>query len=132
MEKAIGKMKEDWSGMVFELVTYRETGVKILSSVDDIQLLLDDHLIKALTMLGSPYIKPLETEAREWSNRLQMIQEIMDEWLRVQATWLYLEPIFGSEDIIAQMPEEGRKFSIVDGHWRDIMAITVSVLVLFD
>ena len=102
-----------------------------MSSVDEIQLLLDDHVIKALTMLGSPYIKPLEAEAREWSARLQMIQEILDEWLKVQATWLYLEPIFGSEDIIAQMPEEGRKFGIVDGHWRDIMQITVSLLILF-
>jgi len=34
-------------------------------------------------MLGSPYIKPLEQEAREWSARLQMIQEILDEWLKV-------------------------------------------------
>ncbi len=121
LEKAMKKMQNDWEPTLFVTSKYKDTGMQILASVDEIQAQLDDHIVKTQTMKANPFIKPFEREIKLWEDKLLLIQNIIDEWLRVQQNWMYLEPIFASEDINQQMPEEGRLFTLVDRNFRDIM-----------
>eukprot|EP00002_Diphylleia_rotans_P005088 TRINITY_DN140_c1_g1_i4.p1 TRINITY_DN140_c1_g1~~TRINITY_DN140_c1_g1_i4.p1 ORF type:complete len:4263 (+),score=965.99 TRINITY_DN140_c1_g1_i4:204-12992(+) len=124
LEKTLDKMQSEWSDISFDTAPYRETGTSILRALDDIYILLDDHIVKTQTMRSSPFIKPFEERVRNWEALLNRLQEVLDEWIACQKSWLYLEPIFGSEDILRQMPTEGTRFQQVNMEWRKIMATT--------
>ena len=133
LERTLDKMQKDWTGVVFERKAWRETGSYILNATDEIQILLDDQVVKAMAMKASPYIGPFEDRAKQWEKTLLTIQEVLDSWLKCQNGWLYLEPIFGSDDIMQQMPTEGRKFKTVDVQYRKMMEklkITADVVVV--
>ena len=49
------------------------------------------------------------------------LQEVLDVWIKVQSNYLYLEPIFHSEDITKKLPTEAAEFTKIDKMWRDAM-----------
>lgn len=124
----IGKIITKFRLLIFEIIStlilHSDSDTYILAALDDIQALLDDHILKSQSMRGSPFIAALGEAATSWEDKLVSMQDIMDVWMSVQSTWMYLEPIFSSEDIMRQMPVEGRNFKAVDRTWRKIMANT--------
>lgn len=61
------KMMEDWDSINFNLIVYRDLGINILFFVDDIQIILDDQIVKIQIMRGSFFIKSFEVEIKVWS-----------------------------------------------------------------
>ena len=100
-------MTKEWEGQEFRCVPYKDTGTYVLGGSDEAQALLDDQIVKAQGMCASPFVKPFEADAKALSATLNTLHDMLDNWLKCQQTWLYLEPIFSSEDIVKQMPEEG-------------------------
>ena len=118
------KMEDEWVGQEFNCMPYKETGTFILGGTDEIQNILDDQIVKVQAMSASPFAKPFKDRVTDLERSLSTLQDLLDNWLKCQGTWLYLEPIFSSEDIVKQMPAEGEKFRFVDNSWRDLMQLT--------
>lgn len=119
----MSKMKEDWKELEFTTTEMEGKNSPILSgeAVEILQQTLDEHIIKTQTMKGSPFAKFMLPDIEAWEKMLMSTSDNLDIWLSVQQVWMALEPVFSSEDIIQQMPKEGRIFKKVDLMWDKLM-----------
>ncbi|KAG3085473.1 Dynein heavy chain 1, axonemal [Phytophthora cactorum] len=122
VEQALRTMKAAWETVDLQIIAYRETGTYVIKGVDEIQAILDEHVTMTQAMMFSTFKGPFEEEIIEWNSTLQLISEVLEEWLAVQRNWLYLQPIFESPDINKQLPAEGKRFASVDKNWRQTLA----------
>nr|XP_034961987.1 dynein heavy chain 1, axonemal isoform X3 [Zootoca vivipara] len=121
IEHALDKMEHEWEYILFNVVPYKETETFILKSPDEASQLLDDHIVMTQSMSFSPFKKPFEERINTWENKLKMTQDVLEEWLTCQRSWLYLEPIFSSEDINRQLPVESKRYQTMERSWKKIM-----------
>lgn len=112
--------------------SYKESKLPILTALDDIQVVLDDHIVKALTMRGSVFVKPYENEVKTFYEKILRINKTIDALGKVQSQWLYLLPIFSSKDIVTQMPEEGLLFREVNDTYKRFMDQVVKEPLVFE
>jgi len=59
IEQIMAKQRRDWDEVVAEFKSWKDTGTFTVSgaTMDEVQALLDDQLVKTQTMKGSPYAK---------------------------------------------------------------------------
>jgi dynein heavy chain len=122
IEASLDKMSNEWESMFLVTADYRDTGTSVLKSLDEIFQQLDDHIVMTQAMSFSPFKKPFEDRIATWEQGLKLASEILEAWIACQRSWLYLEPIFGNEDIKKQLPLEAKRFATVDRNWRKYMA----------
>jgi len=125
--KILEEMEEEWKEVEIKLKDWKDTKTYVIQGdcVDDIQTILEDHIIKTQTMKGSASAKVYEARINSWERDLIYFRDTLDVWLKVQSNWLYLQPIFLSPDIKKELQAEAEKFVRIDKKWRDLMGNTL-------
>ena len=121
IEKTLDALEAEWNAKEFKLLRYKD--IYLLTHAEDLQLQVDDNIMKVQTLRSSPFVAPFRDRVMNWEKNLRQITDLINEWVRVQKYWLYLEPIFGAKDMSSQMQAEAKKFSEVDADIRKMVAI---------
>lgn len=127
IERSIKELDSIWSSMKFILAKYNKSVVDkghILGSVDEINALLDDHIMQLQGMSASRNIGPFMSAVQLLEKQLSAMSEIIYLWVNAQRKWLYLDSIFILSDIKVQLPEEARLFEKLDKVYTKIMKST--------
>ena len=90
-------MKEDWQAVHFNFVPYKDTDLSILSAIDDVQVLLDDHIVKTTTMKNSPFIAPFEKDINDWDHTLVCIL-LFETSKKSDGEWQIVLQNYGQKD----------------------------------
>ena len=111
---------------------HKQTGTYIITGVDELMQTLDEKLTLLVVMKQNPNIKPIKQDVEKTEVRLKGYQDMFEDWVKCQRDWIYLEPIFGSEEIKVELPEPSKWFEEVDSKWRQIMNYVKSNNLIFE
>lgn len=118
----LSEVKKRWEDISFTVVQYREIKDRyIITDVEDLVTQLEDDTMNVSTMMGSKFVAEVKNDVEQMERKLVYLAYVIDEWLKFQRQWMYLENIFNAEDIIKQLPAEAKMFQLVDKQWKEHM-----------
>ena len=122
-EKTLDLIEEEWEKKQMPLEDFKIPNSYIITSnqLDEIQTTLEEHIIKIQTMKGSQHAQVYKERIVRIEKNLILIEDTFDVWLKVQTLWIYLEPIFTSEDIMKSLPKEGSRFRDINKEFLEFM-----------
>eukprot|EP01012_Entosiphon_sulcatum_P023115 TRINITY_DN280_c0_g1_i7.p1 TRINITY_DN280_c0_g1~~TRINITY_DN280_c0_g1_i7.p1 ORF type:complete len:2218 (+),score=554.82 TRINITY_DN280_c0_g1_i7:76-6729(+) len=114
----------EWEDKELVFGEFKHRGPIILKGEDTnaIKEMLEESQLQLGSMLASRYVAPFREEVNGWMVKLTMVSETISLWMEVQATWMYLEAVFAGGDIMKQLPQEAKRFAMIDKQWVKIMA----------
>lgn len=119
MEKSLKEFAETWNTMLFEYLPHPRRNVSLLKVSEELIEVLEDNQVQLQNMLSSKFVGHFYDEVMDWQAKLNTADRVINVWLEVQRIWAYLEAIFiGSDDIRTQLPEDTRRFEILDGEFK--------------
>jgi dynein heavy chain len=128
MEKILSELDATWKTMEFTFEPMEGGDISLIKASEELVETLEDNQVMLQNLMTSKYVAHFLEVISKWQSTLSTVDMILTLWREVQQTWSHLENIFkGSEDIRTQLPEDTKRFDIIDERYRALMKESVNV-----
>ncbi|CAM39085.2 putative dynein heavy chain [Leishmania braziliensis MHOM/BR/75/M2904] len=112
-----------WKDQELHFSEFKHRGPIILKGDDTtvIREALEESSLAVNSMLSSRYCAFMRENIQGFLQKLVKVSETISLWTEVQFTWQYLEAVFAGGDIMKQLPQEAKRFAMIDKQWQKIM-----------
>lgn len=112
-----------WKDQELHFSEFKHRGPIILKGDDTsaIREALEESSLAVNSMLSSRYCAFMRENIQGFLQKLVKVSETIGLWTEVQFTWQYLEAVFAGGDIMKQLPQEAKRFAMIDKQWTKIM-----------
>lgn len=122
----LDELKALWDQTSFNTKVYKENrpDVFILTGdgIEDMFTALDESMANIAMILGNRYVAAMRDKAEHWKKDLNTINSALEQWVKLQKTWQYLETILLSgAEIRRALGKEVAQFEKVDLFFRKLM-----------
>ncbi|CAD8044294.1 unnamed protein product [Paramecium primaurelia] len=130
VEKRLNEMFDKLSIIELELQVYKDTF--IFKNYEDVMAQLDEQLNVLNILKAQPHAKFVIIKAGQLENKILLIQDTLDQVMKCQKHWIYLDPIFASDDIKQKLKQETLDFKRIDQSYKNYMIILNKNKLLWD
>ena len=110
-ESLLSEIKDFWSQTKIQTESYKDRlDNYVISDTREIEEGIEEHMLIIEKLRKNFFLEHILVEVEEWKEKLETMKTVLGLWLASQKSWLELLPIFGSEKIQDNLPDQFENF----------------------
>ncbi|XP_048509709.1 dynein axonemal heavy chain 7-like [Athalia rosae] len=114
LQNQLAAMIDEWNPLILRTAPVANTDLRTLVESDEVEILLEEQLIKIDEMRSSYFVRPIDREVKNFRSTLMTIGKTLERWIALQNRWLDLRPVFTSRGIRSELSRESRLYETVE------------------
>jgi dynein heavy chain, axonemal len=95
----------------------------VLRGLEDLMTIFEEYTLKIVSLKQNVFAKVFSERIFKIEKEFRTIVDVLEEWIKTQKSWIYLEPIFSQKDLAEQMVTETVKFNTLDAFYKKEIAL---------